>query len=171
VPHIGGEYKKLTYPAIENDLLRCLLLPNPCIRDSFGVPGLQSRATVFEVGSCRLLHPFVSLHPWQSHNSNSLPIFPVQIRSPRFFTFLKIDPPVCLLFPIDLGFQVLCLLGVLPDVAFDAESALIFSSSDMALPHWLPSSTSASASEAPKIYLDESRATLHYTLNSRLSTS
>jgi hypothetical protein len=49
-------------------------------------------------------------------------------------------------------------------VAFDAESALIFSSSDMALPHWLPSSTSASASEAPEIYLDESRATLHYTL-------
>ena len=99
----GNTYKKLlTYPAIENDLLRCLLLPNPCIRDSFGAPGLvESWALVFEVGSCRLLHPFVLLHPWQSHNSNSLPFLSKSALLVPSLFFKNRDPPVCLLFAID----------------------------------------------------------------------
>ena len=98
----GNTYKKLTYPAIENGLLRSLLLPNPCIRDSFGAPGLvESGALVFEVGSCRLLHPFVLLHPWQSHNSNSLSFLSKSALLVPSLFFKNRDPPVCLLFAID----------------------------------------------------------------------
>ena len=106
--------------------------------------GVGRWALVFAVGSCRLLHTFVLLlHPWQRHVSNFLSFLSKSaLLVPSLFSRSSRRPA----FPDRFGVSSSLACRVSPRCGLRRRVSLIFSSADMTLPHWLPSSTSASAS-------------------------